>query len=85
MSRTSNEPRPRGALADARDEQHLYLMKFPSVLRATYQIRLLTFMAMKQKKKLVVTISTHTKISDDLARLEAKAAGALIFRRENEN
>lgn len=60
-------------------------MKFPSVLRATYQIRLLTFMAMKQKKKLVVTISTHTKISDDLARLEAKAAGALIFRRENEN
>jgi hypothetical protein len=59
----------RGARPDAIINGNLVLAKFPSMLRATYQIRLLLFMAVKQKVKLVVRVRRETKLSPAMSRL----------------
>jgi hypothetical protein len=81
MSRREAEPRQRGARADADDDERLYLIKGASSLRATYQVRLLTFMAMKRGKKLVVTVPANCRLTSDLARLQLQAGGALVIER----
>jgi hypothetical protein len=48
----ARQQRPRGTRADAQGATDLILIKNVSVLRATYQIRLLAFMAMKEQKTL---------------------------------
>ncbi len=62
----------RGARPDAIDpvNGNLLLAKFPSKLHATYQIRLLLFMAIKHGIKLVLRVHPDTKLSKALARLQ---------------
>lgn len=48
------EPIARGGRPDAEDATRLILLKGTRTLRATYQVRLLAFMALKAGKKLVI-------------------------------
>ena len=57
---------PRGALADAETRDRLYVLKNVSVLRLTYQIRLLTYRATQEKKKLVLRIPKICKLDRSL-------------------
>jgi len=50
---------PRGARVDAESFDKLLLIKNVSVLRATYQIRLLLFRAIEVRKKLVIVVPKH--------------------------
>lgn len=51
----------RGTLPDALKEDRIFLFKKVSTLRATYQIRLLTFLASEAGKKLIVNVPKHFK------------------------
>ena len=57
---------PRGARADAEAFDRVVLVKNVSVLRATYQIRLLAFKAADERKKLVITVPQGCKIDRTL-------------------
>jgi hypothetical protein len=56
----------RGTRADAEIEDKLFLIKSPSLLRLTYQIRLLTHVAHSRGKKLVILVPKPSKIHDSL-------------------
>ena len=56
----------RGSRADAERFNVLYLLKSASKLRATYQIRLLLFRAVKSGEKLELHVPEHCVIWDDL-------------------
>lgn len=56
----------RGSMPDAEDEKYYYLFKKVSVLHATYQIRLLTFFAQKNNKKLIIRLPEEAKMGDSL-------------------
>jgi hypothetical protein len=47
---------PRGSRPDAESAGKIYLIKHVSILRATYQVRLLSFIASRQGKKLVLRV-----------------------------
>lgn len=47
---------PRGSRPDAETIDKIYLIKNVSMLRATYQIRLLVLKAMESRKKLVLKV-----------------------------
>ena len=47
---------PRGSRPDAETIDKIYLIKNVSILRATYQIRLLVFKAMESHKKLILKV-----------------------------
>lgn len=59
---------PRGSRPDAETIDKLYLIKNVSMLRATYQIRLLAFKAVQSHKKLVLkvpkTCQFHASLKD---------------------
>jgi hypothetical protein len=57
---------PRGAFADAETEDKIYLFKGVSLLRLTYQIRLLTFRATETNKKLVIRVPRRGTIHRSL-------------------
>lgn len=57
---------PRGTRADAERFNVLYLFKNASRLNLTYQIRLLTFQAHTQGKKLVISLPKGSILSSDL-------------------
>ena len=59
----------RGTRPDAETFDKLLLIKRASELRATYQIRLLTFRAMQESKKLVIEIPKHCKVHGSLRTL----------------
>ena len=65
----------RGSRPDAETIDKIYLIKNVSMLRATYQIRLLAFKAVESHKKLVVKVPKscqfHTSLKD-LVRLTGK-------------
>lgn len=58
---------PRGTRADAEQANKLYLFKNVSRLHATYQIRLLTFRAKQEGKKLILRVPKHCQKEDSLA------------------
>jgi hypothetical protein len=58
----------RGSRPDAVDGRTWYLFKKTSKLRLTYQIRLLTFMAIEERARLVIRLPASSDISDDLRR-----------------
>jgi hypothetical protein len=47
---------PRGSRPDAETIDKIYLIKNVSLLRATYQIRLLAFKAVESRKKLILKV-----------------------------
>lgn len=49
----------RGALPDGQDHKRILLVKNVSTLRATYQIRMLTFLASEAGKTLVIVVPSH--------------------------
>ena len=59
----------RGARADAETSDKLFLFKKVSELRATYQIRLLLYRAIKEGKKLVIDMPKASKIHPSLKTL----------------
>jgi len=69
-----NEPRyrhtkhqvARGSRPDAVADGNLILAKFPTILRATYQIRMLLFVAVKNDVKLVLRLRRETRLSPAL-------------------
>ena len=71
----------RGSRPDAETGEKNYLIKNVSVLRATYQIRLLAFAAVESRKKLILKVPKscqfHTTLKDLI-----KTSGTTI-RREN--
>jgi len=56
MDLLSQPPMPRGARPDAETAEKVYLIKHVPALRATYQVKLLTFLAAQQGKKLVLRV-----------------------------
>jgi hypothetical protein len=59
----------RGAFPDAQKNAEIYLFKKVSTLRATYQIRLLTYLASESGKKLIIDVPKHFKPHPSLTRL----------------
>lgn len=57
---------PRGSRADAEKGNELYLLKYVSSLRLTYQIQLLTFLAKESGRKLVIRVPSHCVIHSTL-------------------
>jgi len=71
----------RGARADAETATAYYLFKCPTVLHATYQIRLLSFLAATRGKKLVIQVPKQCRKGESLARLIKEHAGLINFER----
>jgi len=59
----------RGAFPDGQKDKEIYLFKNVSTLRATYQVRLLVFMASEAGRKLVIDVPQHFKPHPSLSRL----------------
>lgn len=59
----------RGTLPDAQKEGNFYLVKNTAVLRATYQVRLLTFLASEAGKRLVLLVPRNFKPHSSLRSL----------------
>lgn len=59
----------RGAMPDAEKFNRMYLIKNVSVLRATYQIRLLVFKAVESKTQLVIRVPTACVFHESLEAL----------------
>lgn len=59
----------RGAFPDAQTHDKIYLFKNVSTLRATYQVRLLTYLASEAGRKLVINVPAHFKAHPSLSRL----------------
>ena len=59
---------PRGTRPDAETIDKIYLIKNVSTLRATYQVRLLTFKAVQTSRKIMLkvprTCQFHTSLKD---------------------
>jgi hypothetical protein len=72
---------PRGAFPDAESQGRIYLFKNVSFLRATYQIRLLTFRAHDTKNKLVIRVPQGCKIHPSLRDLVKEFSKAVQIER----
>jgi hypothetical protein len=59
----------RGAFPDAQNQDKIYLFKNVSTLRATYQVRLLTYLAAETGKKLIINVPSHCKLHPSLSQL----------------
>lgn len=71
----------RGTRADAEKGDRLYLLKNVSMLRATYQIRLLLYMAQVARKKLVLRVPKICKLASDMTELRREHPNTLIVER----
>ena len=60
---------PRAVLADAVNERGIYLIKKVRRLTATYQIRLLAYMCLKENKQLVLIVPADCVFDDALESL----------------
>ena len=72
---------PRGTRPDAETIDKIYLIKNVSVLRATYQVKLLVFKAMDSRKKLVLKVPECCQFHASLKEL-IKMNGKIIKREE---
>jgi hypothetical protein len=70
---------PRGTRPDAETLDKIYLIKNVSTLRATYQIKLLTFKAVEDRKKLVLKVPEVCRFHASLKDL-IKRSGSTIKR-----
>nr|WP_086938519.1 hypothetical protein [Thaumasiovibrio occultus] len=62
-------PVPRSAKADYEDREILLLAKCSAELRATYQIKMLAYLAKTRGKKLVLALTQETKLHSSLSSL----------------
>ena len=70
---------PRGSRPDAETYDRMYLIKRLSVLRATYQVRLLAYSAVEQNKKLILSVPKECVFHGTLKDL-VKSVPAVIKR-----
>lgn len=64
--KTATSQKTRGTRADAETVDKIYIIKNVSELRATYQIRLLLFKAVKHNKQLVFIVPEKCTFLPDL-------------------
>ena len=57
---------PRGTKPDEETNSKIFLLKSCSELRLTYQIKLLTYLALQKKKKLIIEIPKNCRIHESL-------------------
>ena len=57
---------PRGARADAEDNQNLYLIKNVGRMRLTYQVRVLAARAIDEGRRLVIVLPRGARVSGPL-------------------
>lgn len=72
---------PRATLPDAETHDRLYLIKNVSMLRATYQVRLLLYRAEQSGKKLVLRLPRACKIAPDLTALRREHRNSMVVER----
>jgi uncharacterized protein YxjI len=72
---------PRGARPDAETLDKIYLIKNVSTLRATYQIKLLTFKAVETRKKLMLKVPKACQFHASLKEL-IKVTGKTMKRED---
>jgi len=69
---------PRGTMADAEKFNRLYLIKNVMTLRATYQIRLLTYRAVTEGLKLVLKVPSACEFQPSLLELIKKTGNTIL-------
>jgi hypothetical protein len=72
---------PRGSRPDAVTQDRIYLIKNVKRLRATYQVRLLTFEASQRKKKLVLKVPEVCTFDVSLMNLIEEAPSTIVRER----
>lgn len=72
---------PRGTRADAQQGNAYYLFKAVSVMHATYQVRLLAYLAWKEKKKLIIQVPQRCRKSETLERFMKDHPNLVRFER----
>jgi hypothetical protein len=77
MNPSSPPPPPRGARPDAETTEKIYLVKNVAALRATYQVRLLAFLAAQKGKKLVLQVPAACRFEADLEELRRARPGLI--------
>ena len=70
---------PRGTVPDAVTEDAVCVFKFTSTLRATYQVRLLTYLAASRKKKLIIRVRQGFTPAPSLRALMEKTRGVIVI------
>jgi hypothetical protein len=73
----SHPPQPRGARPDGETEGALVLIKKVSVLRATYQVRLLAFRALSERKTLLLVVPLSCRLDATLDELMKEIPGTI--------
>lgn len=68
---------PRGARPDAETRKELFLIKRVSEMRATYQVRVLTYMASETGRKLIIEVPKDAKIHPSLQALKKEFPSVL--------
>jgi len=72
---------PRGTRPDAETVDKVILIKRVSEMRATYQVRLLAYLASRQGKKLVIEVPNGCRIHPSLDDLKARSPGLIEIAR----
>jgi hypothetical protein len=72
----------RGSRPDADTFDKFYLIKGASELRATYQIRLLIYMAVEQGKELIIEVRKDCKIHESLRELAKQYSKSVRIERK---
>jgi hypothetical protein len=81
MTTQTRHQTPRSARADAEKLNRLYLIKNVSTLRATYQIRLLTFRAVSEGLKLIIRVPRGCRFESSLLKL-IRDTGTVVLRED---
>ena len=75
---------PRSTNADGADNTAFILLKRVSELRATYQIRLLTYFAFKEQKSLIIYVPLNFQPHPSLVDLQNKCPGVIKIVRKDD-
>ncbi len=71
----------RGTRPDSETYDKFYLIKIVSEMRATYQVRLLTYFALQRKKQLIIEVPKHCKIHKSLREFQREFSNLIKIKR----
>jgi hypothetical protein len=71
----------RGTRSDHETDDKYYLIKIVSEMRATYQVRLLTYFAHQKKKQLIIEVPKHCKIHSSLREFQKRFSNLIKIKR----
>jgi hypothetical protein len=72
-------PDPSGAFADAETGERIVLIKNVSVLRPTYQVRMLAYRALSTGRELVICLPAHGEAHESLRGLMREHPGTILL------